>query len=80
MDFLKSLPDDQLALLGCFVALLSTGGLMSLSYFVGRGRLSDSRLNAAQRVPAVAQVADRATVAPVPAAPVPTASRRRTAA
>jgi hypothetical protein len=38
MDFLKGLSDDQFALLGCAVALVSTGSLMTLSYFIGPGR------------------------------------------
>lgn len=37
MDVLTSLSDDQLALLGCGAAFFLFGGLMSLSYYVGRG-------------------------------------------
>ena len=40
MEFLKNLSDDQIALLGCLIALVSTGSLMSLSYYIGRGRIS----------------------------------------
>ena len=36
MDFLNGLSDDQTALLGCACALLVTGTMMSLSYYVGR--------------------------------------------
>ena len=36
MDFLNGLSDDQTALLGCAAALLVSGTMMSLSYYVGR--------------------------------------------
>jgi hypothetical protein len=36
MDWLQHLSDDQKALVGCAVALLACGTLMSLSYYVGR--------------------------------------------
>jgi hypothetical protein len=39
MNLLSTLNDDQIALLGCAGALLATGSLMSLSYFLGRWRL-----------------------------------------
>jgi hypothetical protein len=38
MEFLSNLSDDQFALLGCAAALVTTGSLMCLSYFVGHGR------------------------------------------
>jgi hypothetical protein len=38
MEFLSNLSDDQFALVGCATALVTTGSLMCLSYFVGRGR------------------------------------------
>jgi hypothetical protein len=38
MEFLSNLSDDQIALLGCATALVMTGSLMCVSYFVGRGR------------------------------------------
>lgn len=36
MDFLSGLSDDQTALIGCAAALLVSGTMMSLSYYVGR--------------------------------------------
>ncbi len=36
MELFHGLSDDQTALLGCFTALLVTGTMMSLSYYVGR--------------------------------------------
>jgi hypothetical protein len=38
----KSLTDDQVALLGCAAALIVTGTMMSLSYYIGRARLATS--------------------------------------
>ncbi len=35
MHFLETLNDNQLALLGCGLALLASGTLMSLSYYFG---------------------------------------------
>jgi len=39
MELFSNLSDDQIALLGCATALVSTGSLMCLSYFIGRGRM-----------------------------------------
>lgn len=36
MEFLQSLTDDQKALVGCVVALLTCGTLMSVSYYIGQ--------------------------------------------
>jgi hypothetical protein len=36
MDWLQLLSDDEKALVGCAVALVLCGTLMSLSYYVGR--------------------------------------------
>ncbi len=36
MELFHGMSDDQTALLGCFSALLVTGTMMSLSYYVGR--------------------------------------------
>jgi hypothetical protein len=41
-EIVNSLTDDQVALIGCAVAVLFTGTVMSLSYYVGRGRRSES--------------------------------------
>jgi hypothetical protein len=35
MDFLSEFSDDQIALIGCFVALVSCGGIVSLSHYLG---------------------------------------------
>ena len=40
LELLKSLSDDQIALVGCATALLMMGTIMSLSYYIGRGRMS----------------------------------------
>jgi|GEM_PF-2322245 hypothetical protein len=41
-EIVNTLTDDQIALIGCFVALVVSGTVMSLSYYVGRGRRSES--------------------------------------
>jgi len=41
MDLLNNPSDDQVALMGCAAALLFSGGLMYVSYFVGRLRQTD---------------------------------------
>jgi hypothetical protein len=38
MEILSNLSDDQIALLGCATALVITGSLMCVSYFIGRGQ------------------------------------------
>ena len=38
MDWVRDLPDDQLALLGCGGALLASAFIMTLSYYIGRQR------------------------------------------
>ncbi len=41
MEFFTTFSDDQLALMGCAAAFFLFGGLMSVSYYVGRaGRTS----------------------------------------
>lgn len=40
IELWKSLSDDQMALVGCAVALMVTGTIMSLSYYIGRGRMA----------------------------------------
>jgi hypothetical protein len=49
MELFSNLSDDQIALLGCATALMATGTLMSLSYFIGRNRMHGNA--ALQRVP-----------------------------
>ena len=36
MDFLQNATDDQIALMGCFVALIASAGLMYVSVFLSR--------------------------------------------
>ena len=36
MDFLQNATDDQIALLGCFVALVTSAALMYVSVFLSR--------------------------------------------
>jgi hypothetical protein len=38
MEYLNTLSDDQLALLGCAVAFIVSATIMSLSYYVGPSR------------------------------------------
>jgi hypothetical protein len=40
IELWKSLSDDQMALVGCAAALMITGTMMSLSYYIGRGRMA----------------------------------------
>lgn len=40
MEIFQNASDDQIALMGCAAALLFSGGLMYVSYFVGQGRQS----------------------------------------
>ena len=51
MELFSHLSDDQIALLGCAAALVTTSTIMSLSHFLGRSRL--------QPVPMPAPVAMR---------------------
>ncbi len=48
VELWKSLSDDQMALVGCAVALMVTGTMMSLSYYIGRGRISQNRQTASE--------------------------------
>jgi len=43
MELFNNASDDQIALMGCAVALLFSGGLMYVSFFVGRhGQTQDT--------------------------------------
>lgn len=46
MDFLiqNHLSDDQWALIGCAAALVLSGTMMSLSYFIGQARRTSGRM------------------------------------
>ena len=48
MELLYILTDDQKALLGCFVALILCGGLMMVSYLLGRSSRDRRSRDAAQ--------------------------------
>ncbi|HEV8002654.1 MAG TPA: hypothetical protein VGP63_22395 [Planctomycetaceae bacterium] len=48
IELWKSLSDDQMALVGCAAALLVTGTIMSLSYYIGRGRMTPAREKAGE--------------------------------
>jgi hypothetical protein len=50
LELWKSLSDDQIALVGCAAALLLTGTVMSLSYYIGRGRISSAGQRARKSV------------------------------
>jgi hypothetical protein len=50
LELWKSLSDDQIALVGCAGALLLTGTVMSLSYYIGRGRISSAGQKARKSV------------------------------
>ncbi|MBW3539469.1 MAG: hypothetical protein KY476_04295 [Planctomycetes bacterium] len=58
MDFFNALGDDQKALVGCAIALCSCGGIMSLSYYLGRGirggHTRDPHVTAALKFPRLA--------------------------
>ena len=43
MDIFSNLTDDQLALLGCVAALVTSSGLMFVSHYIGRLRGQSSR-------------------------------------
>lgn len=43
MQIFSQLTDDQFALLGCAVALIVTGTMMSLSYYIGQSRRQQDR-------------------------------------
>jgi len=58
MEFLSNLSDDQIALLGCATALVSTGSLMCLSYFIGRGRMQASRVSSRANGATIAGLAE----------------------
>jgi hypothetical protein len=55
MEFLSNLSDDQIALLGCATALVSTGSLMCLSYFIGRGRMQTARASSPAAISRLAE-------------------------
>jgi hypothetical protein len=58
MELFSNLSDDQIALLGCAVALVTTGSIMCLSYFIGRGRVQTSPVATRVAMPVVAEAAE----------------------
>jgi hypothetical protein len=75
LELWKSLSDDQIALVGCAAALLLMGTIMSLSYYIGRGRVSSEAQKARKSV-AFESEAGRSQPVASPAV----ATRRRDAA
>jgi hypothetical protein len=75
IELLKTLSDDQIALVGCAAALCVAGTIMSLSYYIGRGRIaaagrrsgalpvSDSRATPLQPASAESPVPERRSAA-----------------
>jgi hypothetical protein len=61
MELFSNLSDDQIALLGCATALVSTGSLMCLSYFIGRGRMQGSRSASPERSVAISGMVEANT-------------------
>ena len=49
MDFLQNATDDQIALLGCFVALVTSAALMYVSVFLSRSNRKGQVREATQR-------------------------------
>lgn len=41
-EIVNGLTDDQIALIGCGIALIVSGTIMSLSYYIGRGSRSEA--------------------------------------
>ncbi len=75
IELWKSLSDDQIALVGCATALVVTGTMMSLSYYIGRGRIASAGQKMGQSSTLDSQSARLQPTASQPAAP----SRRNAA-
>lgn len=66
-EIVNGLTDDQIALIGCGIALIVSGTIMSLSYYIGRGSRSEaSQLDRLQgdvipliKLPATAETANQ---------------------
>lgn len=46
MQFFSQMTDDQVALIGCAVALFVTGTMMSLSYYIGQAKTRSAKPDA----------------------------------
>jgi hypothetical protein len=75
IELWKSLSDDQMALVGCAAALMITGTMMSLSYYIGRGRRAPAGRKASEPL-----VVDSQALQVLPAASRAGAAQRRDAA
>ncbi len=51
MTLFSGMTDDQIALLGCFAALVVCGGLMSLSYYIRPRRTLERETETTLRFP-----------------------------
>lgn len=49
MDFLQNATDDQIALMGCFVALFTSAALMYVSVFLSRNHRKQQSRDAASQ-------------------------------
>jgi hypothetical protein len=58
MELFSNLSDDQIALLGCAVALVTTGSIMCLSYFIGRGHSQETQVATRVPMPVVAEAVE----------------------
>jgi hypothetical protein len=58
MELFHNLSDDQIALLGCAAALVTTGSIMCLSYFIGRGRTQGSQPATHVPMPVIAEAVE----------------------
>jgi hypothetical protein len=60
MELFSHLSDDQVALLGCAVALVTTSTIMSLSHFLGRSRNQTAPMPAPVAMRVIAEASDLA--------------------
>jgi hypothetical protein len=58
MELFSHLSDDQIALLGCAAALVTTSTIMSLSHFLGRGRTESAPMPTRVVMPVIAETAE----------------------
>lgn len=63
MNFLQNATDDQIALMGCFVALVTSAALMYVSVFLSRSNRKGQVREATQRTLTLATQENR-TVSP----------------
>ncbi len=64
MDFLQNATDDQIALMGCFVALVTSAALMYVSVFLSRSNRKSQVREVTQRTLTLVAREDR-TAQPV---------------